>query len=60
MSAYRVYCIDGAGKVWTARWIEAEDDASALAAAQVFDNCVRCEVWQADRFVGRVATNPGV
>jgi hypothetical protein len=55
MSAYRVYCLDGAGNVWAAEWIEAEDDAAALEAARQFTRAVQCEVWQGQRVVGRVA-----
>ena len=54
MSAYRVYCLDGAGKVWAAEWIEAADDAAALDSARGFEQAVRCEVWQGQRLVGRV------
>ena len=54
MPAYRVYCLDGAGKVWAAEWIEAADDAAALQSARGFDKAVRCEVWQGQRLVGRV------
>ena len=54
MSAYRVYCLDGAGKVWAAEWIEAADDAAALDAARRFHTAVRCEVWQGQRLIGRV------
>jgi hypothetical protein len=43
MSAYRVYCLDGAGKVWAAEWIEAGDDAAALELARQFTKAVQCE-----------------
>ena len=59
MPAYRVYCLDGAGKVWAAEWIEAEDDASAMEIAQGMNRAVKCEVWQGQRLVGRVDTNGG-
>ena len=29
MPAYRVYCLDGTGKVLAAEWIEADDGAAA-------------------------------
>ncbi|HET6942227.1 MAG TPA: hypothetical protein VFH89_08705 [Sphingomicrobium sp.] len=59
MPSYRVYCLDGAGKVWAAEWIEADDDAAALEAARQFTRAVQCEVWQGQRAVGRVALKPG-
>ena len=58
MPAYRVYCLDGAGKVWAAEWIEAADDAAALNSARQFKSAVRCEVWQSQRLVGRVDLRP--
>jgi hypothetical protein len=54
MTAYRVYCLDGAGKVWAARWIDAADDSAALDAARRLHEAVECEVWQGQRLVGRV------
>ena len=54
MPAYRVYCLDGAGKVWAAEWVEAEDDSAALELARRFEEAVRCEVWHGQRLVGRV------
>jgi hypothetical protein len=54
MPAYRMYCLDGAGKVWAAEWIEADDDAAALEIAREFKDAVRCEVWQGQRLLGRV------
>jgi hypothetical protein len=54
MPAYRVYCLDGAGKVWGAEWVDADDDAVALQTARRFKDGVRCEVWQGQRLVGRV------
>ena len=54
MPAYRVYCLDGAGKVWAAEWIEADSDSAALDAARRFTDAVRCEVWLGERLVGKV------
>jgi hypothetical protein len=58
MPVYRVYCLDGAGKVWAAEWMEAEDDSKALESASQFESAVRCEVWQGQRLVGRVDLRP--
>ena len=54
MPTYRVYCIDGAGKVWAAEWIEADSDSAALDAARPFADTVHCEVWLGERLVGKV------
>jgi hypothetical protein len=58
MVAYRVYCLDGAGKVWAAEWIEAEDDSAAIESAKRFNGAVRCEVWQSQRLVARLDLTP--
>jgi hypothetical protein len=56
MPNYRVYCYDGAGKLWVADWVEALDDEAALAAARAMKVAVKCEVWQRDRLVGTIQT----
>ena len=56
MPNYRVYCYDGAGKLWVADWFEAADDAAALAEARTMTAAVKCEVWQRDRLVGTIET----
>ena len=55
MPNYRVYCYDGAGKLWVADWIEAATDAEALADARTMTSAVKCEVWQRERLVGTIA-----
>ena len=42
------------GKVWAAEWIDAANDAAALASARGFSKAVHCEVWQGQRLIGRV------
>ena len=55
MPAYRLYYLDGAGRVDTADWVEAEDDASASAAARKrLDKGVYAELWLGQRFVTRL------
>jgi hypothetical protein len=52
MTSYRLYCLDGAGHISLADWIEAGDDQEALAhARELKDGARRCEVWQNNRFV---------
>ena len=58
MAAYRIYCLDGAGKVWAAEWIEADDDSAAMNSARQFKEAVRCEVWQGPRLVARMDLGP--
>ena len=58
MPNYRVYCYDGAGKLWVADWIEAATDKEALAQARAKTVAVKCEVWQRDRLIGTIETPP--
>jgi len=57
MPTYRVYCYDGAGKLWVADWIEAATDEAAIAEARTMKVAVKCEVWQRDRLVGSIETS---
>jgi hypothetical protein len=56
VQAYRIYQINAADRIFAARWLEAPDDATALALAG--DHCDRgvpsVEVWQGRRLVGRI------
>ena len=54
MAAYRLYHLDGARKVATAEWIEADDDESAIEAAQLRCGDRRCELWLGQRLVARL------
>ena len=52
MVAYRLYCLDGAGKITLADDIDASDDAHAVEIARkVHRNARKCEVWQRNRLV---------
>jgi D-alanyl-D-alanine carboxypeptidase len=54
MRDYRLYCLDGAGKITSAEWLEADSDAEAVAAARALCKAVTCEVWRRNRFVARI------
>jgi len=51
---YRVYCLDGTGKIATAEWLEAVDDADALIILRERRYPLQCELWERERFVGSV------
>ena len=52
MANYRLYCLDGAGKISLANDIEAGDDAEAVVIARDTHRYSRmCEIWQRDRLV---------
>ncbi len=54
MASYRLYRLDGAGKIVTAEWLEAADDAMALERARALDLACICEVWDRRRLVARI------
>ena len=54
MAGYRLYGLDGANKVASAEWIEADDDASAIEEAKRTHQGYECEVWQGKRLVTRL------
>jgi hypothetical protein len=52
MPDYRLYCLDGAGRISLADWIEAETDEEAIETARNMQRGARkCEVWQRRRLV---------
>jgi hypothetical protein len=52
---YRLYCLDGAGRISLAEWIEADGDEQAIAKARSIQHgALKCEVWQRDRLVARL------
>ncbi len=54
MTGYRLYCLDGANKVASAEWIDADDDDAAIEEAKQKVDGKDCEVWQGKRLVARV------
>jgi hypothetical protein len=54
VTAYRLYSLDGANKVASAEWIDADDDQAALEAAKRMMDGQDCEIWQGARLVGRI------
>ena len=51
---YRLYRLDGAGHIITAREVAALDDLAALAEAEKLCDWQSIEVWQGARYVARV------
>ena len=49
-----MYVLDGAGKIGSGEWIEAENDDAAIALVGAKKLAVNCEIWDRDRLVGRV------
>jgi hypothetical protein len=51
---YRLYCLDGANKVASADWFDADDDEAAIEAAKDRLDGHECEVWQGLRLVAKL------
>lgn len=58
MADYRLYCLDGASKVASAEWIDADDDSAAIAVARERFDGYECEVWQGKRLIARLDFRP--
>ena len=54
MATYRLYCLDGVGKVASAEWVEADGDDAAMALAEKRRGGRACELWQGNRLIGRM------
>ena len=58
MVAYRFYCLDGAGTIGQAEWIDAEDDDDAVRKARRLKNgALKCEIWSKSRLVATLSAN---
>ena len=51
MGTYRLYGLDGVGKVVSAEWIDADEDAAAIEAAKKMMDGLRYELWERSRLV---------
>jgi len=54
VTGYRLYCLDGANKVASAEWIDADDDKAAIEVAKQMMDGQDLEVWQGARLVARL------
>ena len=54
MANFRLYRLDGAGKIASAEWLAADDDEHALEMARGLNESTTVEIWNRNRFVGRV------
>lgn len=55
MGTYRVYRLDGIGRIRGAEWLDALDDRFALEGARALTEPGGCEVWLRNRMVGRIS-----
>jgi len=54
MPEYRLYCLDGAGKIEKAEEITAMNDAEAIILAKRMKKPVSCELWERTRMVAKI------
>jgi hypothetical protein len=55
MPSYRLYCLNGAGRISLADWIEAETDDDAIAKARRLEHgALKCEVWLGNRLIAKL------
>jgi hypothetical protein len=54
LPTYRLYRLDGAGKITAAEWVEADDDEQARLKAHASVDRASFELWDRNRLVGRV------
>jgi hypothetical protein len=54
MADYRLYCLDGVGKIGIGEWIEATGDAEAIMLVRAKRLSVRCELWLGNRLVASI------
>jgi hypothetical protein len=55
MAAYRLYCLDGVGRIASADWLEALSDEEAVELARGrMGVAPKCEVWLQHRMVAKI------
>jgi hypothetical protein len=55
MGGYRIFCLDGAGRISFAEEIFADDDEEAIAKTRELKrNTLKCEVWSGTRLVAKL------
>ena len=55
MGDYRLYYLDGAGRINLADWLQADSDEDAIRKArEMRPEAHRCEIWQKKRLVAKL------
>ena len=55
MRDYRLYCLDGGGRIGFAQWIRANNDEDAVdEARRMTPDALQCEVWHRTRLVAKL------
>ena len=59
LPSYRLYRLDGAGKIISAEWVEAADDEAAERHGRERNLPGTCEIWDRNRLVARIEPRRG-
>jgi len=59
MREYRLYTMDGVGRICAAHQFRATGDAEAIMVATAAQKRVKCEVWERDRLVAQIPAYSG-
>jgi hypothetical protein len=51
---FRLYRLDGSGKISTAEWLTADDDAHAERLARELQALTSVELWDRNRLIARI------
>jgi len=54
LANFRLYRLDGAGKIASADWLEADDEAHAQKLARELNADTTLEIWNRNRLVARI------
>ena len=58
LANFRLYRLDGAGKIASADWLEADDEAHAQQLARELNAENTVEIWNRNRLVARIPPTP--
>jgi hypothetical protein len=59
LANFRLYRLDGAGKISSAEWLAADDDGHALELARDLKASTTLEIWNRNKLIGRVPPGGG-
>ena len=54
LRTYRIYCLDVERRIVSGDWLEAADDAEAIARAEAMNFGDKCEIWDGNRLVAQL------
>jgi len=58
LASFRLYRLDGAGKIVSAEWLEADGDDHAQQLARDLKAEITVEIWDRNRMIARIEPAP--